>query len=472
MGGWKVGLTSGKSRDSFGKGIRPFGFVLDNRIIPSDDELNIAAIQRCGIENELCFVMDRELRGKSVTAAMARAAVGGVAPAFEVNETRLSGESDGPCRVADNLSQWGIVVGPETRPLPQDFDWDSLVIALSRDGVEVERVAARGHIDDHFESLAALARELSKFDRGLNAGQRVITGSFTRQPVREPARWEADFGRTRSRCDPFQMKILIIPGLTLPSVSAADLQRIRDAAGPGAELVVTSQAQAHEHAEAAEVILGFVPHALFQAAPRLRWVHAIASGVDAFLYPEFAASPVLLTSEKGLVGEHLADHAFGLLLMLTRQLATALKLGPDAWNHRPEMRRKEIELTGLTMGIVGFGGTGRAMARRAAAFGMRCLAVDRDPVPASAEVPSVHRLDGFLDLLASSDVVAVCVPLTRETQGMFDAKSNRLDETVSNSRQRDARRGDGRAGAGRRAAERAAGRRRARRRTAGTVAGR
>ena len=148
------------------------------------------------------------------------------------------------------------------------------------------------------------------------------------------------------------MKILIIPGLTLPSVSAADLQRIRDAAGPGAELVVTSQAQAHEHAEAAEVILGFVPHALFQAAPRLRWVHAIASGVDAFLYPEFAASPVLLTSEKGLVGEHLADHAFGLLLMLTRQLATALKLGPDAWNHRPEMRRKEIELTGLTMGIV------------------------------------------------------------------------------------------------------------------------
>src|SRR4029453_4962408 len=133
LGGWKGGLTSGTSRDAFGKGIRPFGFVLDNRIIPSDDELNIAAIQHCGIENELCFVMDRELRGKSVTAEMARAAVGGVAPAFEVNETRLSGESDGPCRIADNLSQWGIVIGQEMRPLPQDFDWDSLVIALSRD---------------------------------------------------------------------------------------------------------------------------------------------------------------------------------------------------------------------------------------------------------------------------------------------------------------------------------------------------
>jgi len=217
------------------------------------------------------------------------------------------------------------------------------------------------------------------------------------------------------------MKILIIPGLTLPEVSDDDLERIRTAAGAGAHVVVTSARQAHEHAEDADAILGFVPPPLFQAAPRLRWVHAIASGVDAFLYPEFAQSDVVLTSEKGLVGEHLADHAFGLLLMLTRQLATALKHGPDAWNHRPEMRRLEIELSGLTMGIVGFGGTGRAVARRAAAFGMHCRAIDRDPVPTSPEVAAVGRSPDFHALLAGSDVIAVCVPLTRETRGMFDA---------------------------------------------------
>jgi 2-keto-4-pentenoate hydratase len=194
LGGWKVGLTSGTSRDAFGKGIRPFGFVLRNRVIPSDDELNIAAIRRCGLENELCFVMERDLRGKSVTAAAARAAIAGVAPAFEINETRITGDADGPCRVADNLSQWGIVVGPVTPLPPQDFDWNSLQIVLSRDGVEVERVSARGHIDDHFESLARLARELAKFDRGIEGGARVITGSFTRQAVTGPARWEADFG--------------------------------------------------------------------------------------------------------------------------------------------------------------------------------------------------------------------------------------------------------------------------------------
>jgi phosphoglycerate dehydrogenase-like enzyme len=217
------------------------------------------------------------------------------------------------------------------------------------------------------------------------------------------------------------MKILIIPGLTLPEVAAADLQRIRAAAGEDAVVVVTTPRSAFEHAADAEVILGFVPRELFQAAPSLRWVHAIASGVDAFLYPEFVASPVILTSEKGLVGEHLADHAFGLLLMLTRQLATALRLGADAWHHRPEMRRREIELTGLTLGIIGFGGTGRAMARRGAAFGMQCRAIDRDPVAGSAEVTSVGTASEFHALLAASDVVAVCVPLTQETRALFDA---------------------------------------------------
>ena len=84
----------------------------------------------------------------------------------------------------------------------------------------------------------------------------------------------------------------------------------------------------------------------------------------------------MLTGEKGLVGGHLADTGFGLLLALTRQIATAIRLGPDGWDRREAMRMVEIELEGLTMGVVGFGGTGRAMARRAVAFGMDVLACD------------------------------------------------------------------------------------------------
>jgi len=219
------------------------------------------------------------------------------------------------------------------------------------------------------------------------------------------------------------MKVVVIPGLTLPEVGEADLERIRSAAGSGANVVVCDLPGAADEVADADVVFGPLPRALFAAAERLRWVQAIASGVDGYLYPEFVASDVLLTSEKGLVGEHLSDHAFGLLLMLTRQLATAHRLGPEAWNHRVEMRTREIELTGMTMGVFGLGGTGRATARRAAAFGMHCIAVDRDPVPPCAEVEAVWPLTRLDEFLGTADVIAVCCPLTAETREFFDART-------------------------------------------------
>lgn len=216
------------------------------------------------------------------------------------------------------------------------------------------------------------------------------------------------------------MKVILIPGLTLPRFSEDDVARIRTAAGSDADVVVTTQEGALQHAADADVILGGVPLELFKAAPKLRWVQATSSGVDAFLYPEFRDSAVVLTSEKGLVGEHLADHGFGLLLLLTRQLTRTFKMGPDCWNHRPALRRDMIELSGLTMGIIGFGGTGRAMARRAHAFGMHCQAMDRDPVAPSPEVATVQPPAFFHTLLQTSDVVAICCPLTPETKDMLN----------------------------------------------------
>ena len=218
------------------------------------------------------------------------------------------------------------------------------------------------------------------------------------------------------------MKILIIPGLTLPSVPDIEIERIRIAGG-NADVVVSTPEDAIDHVGDADVVLGLVSKRMFLASNRLKWVHAIASGVDMFLYDEFVSSDVILTSEKGLVGEHLADHGFGLLLMLTRQLGTALRLGPDSWKHRPEMRSKEIELTGATLGIFGFGGTGKAMARRAVGFGMRVIALDREEMEVSDGADEVAGLDGFESMLRRSDVVSICCPLTSETRGKFDSSA-------------------------------------------------
>lgn len=216
------------------------------------------------------------------------------------------------------------------------------------------------------------------------------------------------------------MNILIVTGTALPEVPQEIIDRIIEAAGPGSTVsIADSDGEALEYAADAEVVLGFVTPQLYAAAPKLRWVHAIASGVNRYLYPEFRDGAVQLSSEKGQVGPQLADHAFALLLAITRRVAAAVRLGPEAWEQRRPLRMQQTELTGKVMGIVGYGGTGRAVAQRATGFGMSNLAVDRDALEGDDHVEAVWAMDRFNELLEASDVVAVCCPLTPETDGLF-----------------------------------------------------
>ena len=217
------------------------------------------------------------------------------------------------------------------------------------------------------------------------------------------------------------MRVLVMPGLTLPEVTESDLTRIRAAAGSDAELVVAENLEdGLEQIGEAEVLLGYLTPELFAEAKQLKWVHATASGVDGYLFDAFKAADVPLTGEKGLVGPHLADHGFALLLALSRSLGPALRLRGEAWKERVPMRRAAFELSGLTMGIVGFGGTGRAIAQRAKGFGMKVRAIDALPVPATPDVGMVLGMNSLTDMLARSDVVAVCTPLTTETRHLFN----------------------------------------------------
>ena len=219
------------------------------------------------------------------------------------------------------------------------------------------------------------------------------------------------------------LKILIIPGLTLTKIPEQSVISLESAAGTDSEIVISEYADAHKHIGDADIVLGIVTPKLFSAAKNLRWVQSISSGVDSFMYPEFINSDVLLTSEKGLVGEHLADHAFGLLLALTRQLAAARDLGPDSWNNRPGLRAQEVELTGLNLGIIGFGGTGRAVAKRAHAFGLRIRAIDKDLMDGTDSVNKVESAEALDDLLAWSDILAICCPLTEETDKLINQET-------------------------------------------------
>ncbi|MGH7276584.1 MAG: D-2-hydroxyacid dehydrogenase, partial [Candidatus Rokuibacteriota bacterium] len=117
------------------------------------------------------------------------------------------------------------------------------------------------------------------------------------------------------------------------------------------------------------------------------------------------------------VGVHLAEHAFALLLGLTRGVHTALR-APD-YGRREPIRKEQRELYELTMGIVGFGGTGRAVARRALGFGMRVLAVDVEDVPGEPGVAAIWKPERLHELLGLSDVVVIGLPLTKATRHLF-----------------------------------------------------
>ena len=209
----------------------------------------------------------------------------------------------------------------------------------------------------------------------------------------------------------------------MQDIDSVAIEKIRVAAGDKAKIIVArNEHEVITAAPEADIIFGRITEEIFAATTKLKWVHASTAGADAYLFESFASSNALLSGDKGLVGSHLAETAFGLLLALTRRIDHAILDGPESWNHRVDYRQQEFELEGLTMGIVGFGGTGRAIAKRAHAFGMKCIAVDRDPVEASLEIPDVWDLRKLDDLLAESDVIACGLPLTPETRNFFNTE--------------------------------------------------
>lgn len=167
-----------------------------------------------------------------------------------------------------------------------------------------------------------------------------------------------------------------------------------------------------------DIVFGGFNRALFENAKQLKWVQVWAAGVDGILFPEFVESDVILTSAKGFVGTHLADQAWALILGLLRGVGRSVR--ERTWDNKMSIRLAAWELGERTLGIVGLGGTGIEVARRAQGFEMRVIAVDPETVVAPTFVHETWKMDRFDDLLAESDIVCICAPLTSETEGMFD----------------------------------------------------
>jgi glyoxylate/hydroxypyruvate reductase A len=175
----------------------------------------------------------------------------------------------------------------------------------------------------------------------------------------------------------------------------------------------SSAAEALPHLEEMEVLYtwGF-PSELLPHARRLRWVQVMGAGVDGFLDAPFPPK-VILTRAEGVFGPWMAEYTLGWLLWGT-QLMEGFRAAQRA--HRWEPVYPTL-LRGRTLGIVGLGSIGRAIARAARALDMRRLGMNRSG-RAVPEVERVYRRAAVRELLRASDYVVLAVPLTPETRGM------------------------------------------------------
>ncbi len=173
----------------------------------------------------------------------------------------------------------------------------------------------------------------------------------------------------------------------------------------------------------ADIYLGWLSREAFLAAEKLKWIQSPSSGINYYLaIPELVESDVLLSSASGTHGACLAESALGMIFAFTRGIRTSVfRQQEHVWALR-EIRPTLTELTGSTMGIIGFGAVGRALAKRAQAFDMHIIAVDVYPADKPDYVNELWGLDRLSDLLRESDCVVVTVPYTPQTIGMIGAE--------------------------------------------------
>jgi D-2-hydroxyacid dehydrogenase (NADP+) len=156
-------------------------------------------------------------------------------------------------------------------------------------------------------------------------------------------------------------------------------------------------------------------------ATNLRWVQCPSAGVAWLLETRALrdSEQITLTNMAGVHGPTIADHVFGMLLALTRDLRYYMDDAQQGTWNRKGSGAQRIALQGRTLFVVGLGGIGREVAKRAKGFGMRVIATRRSAAPPPSYVDMQGTPDRLMEFLAASDVVVLCVPLTDETAGMI-----------------------------------------------------
>ncbi len=173
------------------------------------------------------------------------------------------------------------------------------------------------------------------------------------------------------------------------------------------------------------VISGLWRNELLERAGRLRFIQSISAGVDQYARDALAARGVRLASAAGANARAVAEHAMALVLALSRKLPEARdNQAKKFWRGMMgDRERREDEVGGKTMAIVGLGRIGGRLARLAKSFEMRVVGTRRDPAAGANGADAVFGMGKLGEMLGEADYVVLCCPLTPETTGLIGAEA-------------------------------------------------
>lgn len=209
-------------------------------------------------------------------------------------------------------------------------------------------------------------------------------------------------------------KTMITQGLNQADI--ASLKRI----APDMEFInVDSPGDIQQHIETADGMMGPFPNQLISRAERLRWVHSVSAGVSGYMTPEFVSHPAVLTNGQGSYGPAIADSVIGYMIMLSKGWGRLYEFKlKNQWRRVRDFPYQELK--GKTLLILGLGGIGGQVAKRAAAFDMKIYAIDPQDIEKPRYITRIGKPDEMHAMLPSADYVVCTVPLTKYTDRYFN----------------------------------------------------
>ena len=192
---------------------------------------------------------------------------------------------------------------------------------------------------------------------------------------------------------------------------------------PAATIIpVTGATDAATHGVSADIILGTCNADLVNATDTLVWVQVFSAGVDRCMDVEALGNgDVLLTNMQKMSSPAIGEHAVAMMLSLARGLPRFAKAMPDgAWRRDLAQEPGMVTVSGKTVLVLGLGGIGSEVAKRASALGMRVTATRNSSREGPPYVDYVGLSDEMAELAAKADFVVNALPLTAATKGLLD----------------------------------------------------